>query len=267
MNDAASAPTPGLPTVPVTDTHCHLYDPRVPEGTDGLVAAARAAGVHRMITVGCDRATSEQAIEIASRHDNVWATVGLHPHEAKFGVGTIADLFDRPKVIAVGECGLDYFYNHSDRPAQRQAFAEQIHIAHGRNLPLVIHTRDAWDDTLAILDTEGMPARTIFHCFTGGPAEAEACLARGAYLSFSGIITFKNADDLREAARRTPLDRLLIETDSPYLAPIPHRGRPNQPAYVTHVAAGVAAAIGRSVDEVAVASDHNAVIAFHLPLP
>lgn len=267
MNDASSAATSALPTVPVTDTHCHLYDPRVPEGTDGLVAAARAAGVHRMITVGCDRATSEQAIEIAGRYDNVWATVGLHPHEAKFGVSTIADLFDRPKVIAVGECGLDYFYEHSDRDAQRLAFAEQIRIAHERNLPLVIHTRDAWDDTFAILDTEGMPTHTIFHCFTGGPVEADACLARGAYLSFSGIVTFKNADDLREAARHCPLDRLLIETDSPYLAPIPHRGHPNQPAYVTHVAAAIAAATGRTVDEVAAATDQNAVIAFALPLP
>jgi len=267
MSGTPPAAAGALPTQPVTDTHCHLYDPRVPEGADGLVAAARAAGVHRMITVGCDRATSEQAIEIAGRFDDVWATVGLHPHEAKFGVSTITDLFDRPKVIAVGECGLDYFYDHSDRNEQRQAFAEQIREAHERNLPLVIHTRDAWDDTFAILDAEGMPANTIFHCFTGGPAEAAACLERGAYLSFSGIITFKNADDLREAARRTPLDRLLIETDAPYLAPIPHRGRPNQPAYVTHVAAGVAVATGRTVDEIAVATDHNAVIAFRLPLP
>jgi TatD DNase family protein len=258
-----SADTPLL----LTDTHCHLYDPRVPEGTAGIVESARAAGIHRMITVGCDRETSERAIEIAAQFDNVWATVGLHPHEAKHGVSTITDLFDRPKVVAVGECGLDYYYDHSDRELQQQAFAEQIRIAHRRDLPLVIHTRDAWDDTFHILDAEGVPTRTIFHCFTGGPDEADSCLDRGAYLSFSGIITFKNAEPLREAARRCPLDRLLIETDSPYLAPIPHRGRPNQPAYVSHVALGVASATGRTLDDVAVATDHNAVIAFRLPSP
>ena len=139
-----------------TDTHCHLYDPRSDEGTAGIVASARAAGIHRMITVGCDRATSEQAIDIAAQFDNVWATVGLHPHEAKHGVSTIIDLINRPKVIAIGECGLDYYYEHSDRPAQRQAFAEQIRLANERALPLVIHTRDAWDETLDILDAEGV---------------------------------------------------------------------------------------------------------------
>ena len=251
----------------LTDSHCHLYDPRVPEGTPGIVAAARAAGVHRMITVGCDAATSRAAIDIAAEYDNVWATVGLHPHEAKLGVRTIEHLLDEPGVVAVGECGLDYFYDHSARDEQKRAFAEQIHLAHEHDLPLVIHTRDAWDETFAILDAEGMPTSTIFHCFSGGPAEADSCLERGAYLSFSGIVTFKNAESLREAARRCPLDRLLVETDAPYLSPVPHRGRPNQPAYVTHVAAGLANATSRTLAEIAEATDRNAVIAFRLSNP
>jgi TatD DNase family protein len=251
----------------LTDTHCHLYDPRSPEGTDGVVESARAAGVHRMITVGCDEATSRTAIEIASRYDDVWATVGLHPHEAKHGVASIVPLLDAPKVLAVGECGLDYYYEHSDRDSQRVAFAEQIRLAHERRLPLIIHTRDAWDDTFKILDAEGLPDSTIFHCFSGGPDEARRCLDRGAYLSFSGIITFKNADDLRAAARVCPSDRFLVETDSPYLAPIPHRGRPNQPAYVTFVAEALARTLERPIEEIAEATERNACSAFGLPTP
>ena len=144
-------------------------------------------------------------------------------------------------MLAVGECGLDYHYDHSPRAVQRTAFAAQIHLAHERDLPLVIHTRDAWDDTFDDPATvEGVRERTIFHCFTGGPAEADRCLDLGAFLSFSGIVTFKSAAEVRDAARRCPADRLLIETDSPYLAPVPHRGRPNQPAYVRHVGEYVA---------------------------
>ena len=255
------------PALRFTDNHCHLYDPRVPGGTEALVEAARAVGVHRMITVGCDRETSLAAIEIAARYPDVWATVGLHPHEAKFGVHTVADLVREPKVVAIGECGLDYFYDHSARDEQKRTFAEQIRLAHQHQLPLVIHTRDAWDETFEILDSEGMPPSTIFHCFSGGPAEADSCLERGAFLSFSGIVTFKNAEPLREAARRCPLDRMLIETDAPYLAPIPHRGRPNQPSYVTLVAESLALTTNRTLREIAEATDHNAVIAFRLPSP
>ena len=150
--------------------------------------------------------------------------------------------------VAVGECGLDYFYDLSDRAVQRDAFAGQVALAHRFDLPLVIHSRDAWENTFAVLDREGVPRRTVFHCFTGGATEAEACLARGAYLSFSGIVSFKNAAAVRAAAALCPLDRLFVETDSPYLAPVPHRGRPNQPAYVVHVGAAVAQAKGLDVD-------------------
>ena len=250
-----------------TDSHCHLYDSRLAGGAAEAVERARTAGVYRMVTVGCDRATSESAIAIAADFEEVWATVGLHPHEARFGVDSVADLLDRPKVVAVGECGLDYYYDHSPRDTQRQAFADQIQLAHELRLPLVVHTRDAWADTFDVLDAEGTPERTIFHCFTGGPEEADECLRRGGYLSFSGIISFKTAVDLREAARRCPLERLMVETDSPYLAPVPYRGRTNQPAYVPFVASALATAIGLPLEAVAEATDRAAAIAFGRALP
>jgi TatD DNase family protein len=218
------------------DSHCHVHDERMPGGVDGAVDAARGAGVTTMITVGCDRETSLAAIAAAVQHHDVWATVGLHPHEASRGVATIVDLFDHPRIVAVGEAGLDHFYDHSPRAAQADAFAAQIALAHELDLPLVIHTRDAWRNTFDILDAEGTPDRTIFHCFTGGPDEARACLDRGAYISFSGIVTFKSATDVRSAAELVPDDRILVETDAPYLAPAPHRGRTNEPALIVHTA-------------------------------
>ena len=161
-------------------------------------------------------------------------------------------------VVAIGECGLDHHYDHSPGPAQAEAFRVQIRLAHELDRTLVIHTREAWDETFAILDDEGVPSRTVFHCFTGGPDEARACLDRGAALSFSGIVTFKTADDVRAAAAITPSDRMLVETDSPYLAPVPHRGQPNRPAWVAVVGAGLAAARAESVRTVADATRANA---------
>lgn len=226
--------------VELFDSHCHVHDERMPGGTAGAVEVAREAGVTTMVTVGCDRATSLAAIAAAERHDGVWATVGLHPHEASHGVDTIADLFGHPRVVAVGEAGLDYYYDHSPRDAQREAFAAQIQLAHELGLPLVIHSRDAWADTFDVLEAEGVPERTIFHCFTGGPDEARRCLGIGAAVSFSGIVTFKGAPEVQAAARLVPLDHMLVETDAPYLAPVPHRGRTNQPAWVSDVARFVA---------------------------
>jgi TatD DNase family protein len=227
-----------------------------------VLEAARAADVTTMINVGCDAATIEQAIAVAATVDGIYATAGLHPHEASHGVDSILPFLDDPNIVAIGECGLDYFYEHSPRPAQREAFAAQIQLANERSLPLVIHTRDAWPETFDILDAEGVPQRTIFHCFTGGPQEARQCLDRGAYLSFSGIVTFKTATELQEAARLCPIERMLAETDSPYLAPVPHRGRPNQPAYVVHVVATLADLRAVSVDEVRAATVENACLAF-----
>ncbi len=250
-----------------TDDHCHLhYRDATPDRVAEAVAEARSAGVGRMITVGCDLADSKAAIAAAAVHEGVFATVGVHPHEAAGGIDGIESLLGDPTVVAVGECGLDYFYEHSPREAQREVFAAQIALAHAHDLALVIHTRDAWDDTFDVLAAEGAPSRTVFHCFSGGPAEARRCLDLGAMLSFSGIITFKTAQDLRDAAAVCPLDRVLVETDAPYLTPVPHRGTPNRPALVPLVGAGVAAVQGRPVDEIAAATWENASRTYRLPV-
>ncbi len=237
------------------DNHCHLTTMKG-EPADA-VTEAREAGVDRLLTVGCTVADSASASAIADRFDNVWSTAGVHPHDAAGGTEGLVELLDRSSVVAVGECGLDYHYDHSPRNDQADVFRQQIRLAHERDLALVIHSRDAWDDTFTILDAEGVPARTVFHCFTGGPAEAEQCLARGAMLSFSGIVTFGSAGDLRDAASITPLDRMLVETDSPYLAPVPHRGKPNQPAHVAVVGEFLADHLDVDVAELAAATTAN----------
>jgi TatD DNase family protein len=244
------------------DSHCHVHDTGIPGGAATAVADAAAAGVYGMVTVGCDRATSEAAIEVAADHPNVWATVGLHPHDAVNGVDTIIDLLDGDRVVAVGEAGLDYFYDHSPRDAQRDAFAAQVQLAHERRLPLVIHTRDAWDDTFDVLAAERPPERTIFHCFTGGPDEMRRCMAIGAFVSFSGIVTFKNAVPIQEAARLAPVERVLVETDAPYLAPVPHRGQPNRPAWVPYVGSFVAGLRGITAETLAEQVSANVRAAF-----
>lgn len=244
------------------DSHCHVHDERMPGGTAAAIGAARDAGVTTMISVGCDRATSLAAIAVAAEHDGVWATVGLHPHDAVNGVESIVDLIDQPKCVAIGETGLDYYYEHSPRDVQKLAFAAQIQLAHDHRLPLVIHTRDAWADTFDVLAAEGTPARTIFHCFTGGPEEASQCLDIGAFVSFSGIVTFKTASELHAAARMVPLDRILIETDAPYLAPVPHRGKTNQPAWVPAVAQFIADLRDTTLETIATATSDNGRSAF-----
>ena len=245
------------------DSHCHLQYDGI---SDDALAVAADAGVARIICVGTDRSQSAKAVEVARAHPGtVWATVGLHPHDASQGVDGIVDLLDTPEVVGVGECGLDYHYDHSPRPAQREAFAAQVALAHQRDLALVIHTREAWDDTFAILRAEGVPERTVVHCFTGGPGEARQSLDLGARVSFSGIVTFKNAADIREAAMLAPLDRVLIETDAPYLAPVPHRGQPNQPAHVTLVGAALADLKGVPVEDVEQATWANTAVLFGLP--
>lgn len=248
-----------------TDSHCHVaYD-----GV-GLDAVQRGvdAGVTRVVTIGTDVARSVEAIEVTregrARGLAMWATAGLHPHEATEGLEGLDVLLDDPTVVAVGECGLDYFYEHSPRAVQLEIFAAQVSLALARDLALVIHTRDAWDDTFAVLGQVGVPDRTVVHCFSGGPDEARRCLDLGAYLSFSGIITFKNAGDVRAAAALCPLDRVLVETDSPFLAPMPHRGKPNEPGFVPLVGAAVAAARGVPVAQVEEWSWTNAERVFAL---
>ena len=238
------------------DNHCHLTTMKTDPAE--AVAAAADSGVTKLLTVGCSVSDSARAVEIAAGFDNVWATAGVHPHDASEGTEGLEALLDEEQVVAVGECGLDFHYDRSPRPAQAEVFRHQIGLAHERELALVIHTRDAWSETFAILDAEGTPPRTVFHCFTGGPVEAEECLARGGLLSFSGIVTFGSAQELRAAALITPLDRLLVETDSPFLAPVPHRGKANQPGHVAVVGEFLAELRGESVEVLADATTRNA---------
>jgi len=256
-----------------TDSHCHV--PYASPATGGasedigeeVLADARDAGVHRFVTVGTDAASSRACADVANRHEDVWATAGVHPHDAKEADLDAVELLLRTesRVVAVGECGLDYHYDHSPRDVQRAVFAAQVQLAHAHGKALVIHTREAWDDTFEILRAEGPSARTVFHCFTGGADEARRALDLGAHLSFSGIITFKTAEDIRDAARLCPLDRLLVETDAPYLAPVPNRGKRNRPAWVPLVGAGVAAARGAAVEDIERATDSTAEQVFSIP--
>ncbi len=244
------------------DHHCHLSDERLgPEAA----SAALAGDVVGMVTVGCSVEDSRAQIEIAQAHEFVWATAGVHPHDAQQGWAGLEDLLGLTDVVAVGECGLDYHYDNSPRSAQRESFAAQIHMAHDHELPLVIHSRSAWAETFAILRTEGVPARTVFHCFTGGVQEAEIALDLDTQLSFSGIVTFPSAKDLQAAAVICPLDRMLVETDSPYLAPVPHRGKQNTPAYVALVGKAIAALKGVPADVVAAATTENACSFYGIP--
>ena len=245
-----------------TDDHCHLPE-EVGEAA-AVVEDAKAAGVTRLITIGTTLEDSKSAISLAAELDGVAATVGIHPHEAKDGLDGVETLLSEPNVVAVGECGLDYHYDHSSREVQREVFARQIALAHAHDLALVIHTRNAWDDTFALLDQNGVPPRTVFHCFSGGEHEARRALDLDAYLSFSGIVTFPNADDVRAAAALCPTDRLLVETDSPYLTPVPHRGTPNRPAFVTLVGEAIGNLKGASAEEMAALTWANADRAYRL---
>jgi TatD DNase family protein len=279
------------------DSHCHLQeefghtDEAMAGGSSGshatrlagTIARASEAGVTRMVCVGTGAASSTEAVDLvrAMRHPDsvanaegvsMWATVGLHPHDASAGIDSLDELLaaetapaaEKPVVVAIGECGLDYHYDHSPRPIQREAFALQIALAHRHGLALVIHTREAWSDTFDLLVSEGVPDRTIIHCFTGGPEEARRCLDLGASLSFSGVVTFKNADEVREAASLCPLDRLLVETDSPFLTPVPHRGTLNEPSRVPLVGHAIAQVKGVETLELAEATTRNAEAAFRL---
>ena len=289
---------PGDGAVEWFDSHCHIQEAFAPEPGEGPVEAhadrlaatlARAAesGVTRMVCVGTGAATSAAAVDLvrslrrpggpaAGEGVALWATVGLHPHDATEGVTSLDSVLDAALgavgsddgadaggvVVGIGECGLDYHYDHSPRALQREAFAAQVALAHRHRLALVVHTRDAWADTFDVLASEGVPERTIIHCFTGGPEEARRCLDLGATLSFSGVVTFKNADDVRAAVALCPLDRLLVETDAPFLTPVPHRGTANEPARVPLVGATVAEVKGLAVAEVAAATTANARAAF-----
>jgi len=252
------------------DSHCHLpmLTGEAADPAAGAVARAREAGVVGMICVGTNLETSRGAIADAGRFPDVRATVGLHPHDASELEEVWADLVGllaSESVVGIGETGFDLHYNHSPSAEQEVAFRAHIALAHQRGLALVVHSRNAWDDTFRVLTDAGVPERTVFHCFTGGPDEAQRAIALGAYVSFSGIVSFKNADDVRAAAATTPLDRMLGETDAPFLAPVPHRGRENEPALVVDVGAALAAAVGQPLSAVAAATRENARTVFGHP--
>lgn len=231
---------------------------------------ASSAGVAAVITVGTDLSTSQRAVHDAERFDSVWAVVGIHPHEARHAsaqtMEQIQELARHPRVVAIGEIGLDYFRDHSPRQDQTEAFRLQLRMAKILNKPVVLHLRDAFEDLFEILDTEGPPERLIFHCFSGDAEHAARALSMGGILSFAGNVSFKNAEPLREAARLAGIDRVLVETDSPYLAPMPHRGKSNSPSWLPLVGRALSEALGRPEHEVATATSERAVEVFELPL-
>jgi TatD DNase family protein len=247
----------------LVDSHCHLDFPDFAEERAAIVARALAAGVGRMVTISTRVKRFQQILEIAENFSEVYCSVGTHPHNAAEELDVTADelvrLSAHPKVVAIGEAGLDYFYDRAPRDAQAQGFRTHIAAARRTGLPLVIHSRDADDDMAAILEDEtGKGAFPfILHCFSSGRRLAEVGVALGGYVSFSGILTFKNSAELRAIAADVPRDRLLVETDAPYLAPIPHRGKRNEPAYVANTAKVLAETIGVSDAEIAAITTDN----------
>lgn len=247
------------------DSHCHLDSPEFDADREQVLERARAAGVETMLVIGTGSGPPdlEAAIRLADRYPVCFATVGIHPHDAaKAGPDDyrrLAALLSHPKVLAVGEIGLDYHYDFSPRETQKSAFLEQMSIAAGARKPIIIHTREAWEDTLALLERHWAPHGLggILHCFSGGPAEAQRALDLGFYLSFGGIVTFSKALQVQAAAKAAPRGRILVETDAPYLAPVPKRGKRNEPALVVHTAQKLAELRGESVEEISRITSEN----------
>ena len=243
----------------LVDSHCHLDFPDFEDQLDDVIADARAAGVGVMVTIGTKIARFDRVLAIASAHDDIYCTVGTHPHEAgaegekDTDPERLAALAADDKVIGIGETGLDYHYDNAPRAAQKKSFRVHIQAARETGLALIVHSRDADGDTIEILteEFEKGPFGAVMHCFTAGRALADAAVELGFYISFSGILTFKNADAVREIARMVPVDRLLVETDAPYLAPAPKRGKRNEPAYLTHTAAYLGELRGMSAEALA----------------
>ncbi len=263
-----------LPTLPpgsrLVDTHCHLdmaeYQADLPE----VIASARRCGVTRIITIGIDLASSRRAVELAAHHEGVYAAVGIHPHDAdKAGEDVFCQLRElaaAPKVVGFGEIGLDYAKNYSPKEAQLRAFTRQLDLAKELSLPLIIHDREAHDDCLRLLREKGsFPRGGVMHCFSGDSALARQVLELGFYLSIPGIVTFPKAETLRQVVRELPPDRLLLETDGPFLAPVPFRGKCCRPEHLVHTAATVAELQGLSLAELAQQTTLNAEKLFSLP--
>jgi TatD DNase family protein len=250
------------------DTHCHLELLFEGQDQDSTIARARQAGVTMLVTVGVDLASSAEAVQTATYNDGVFASIGIHPNNAieatEHVLERLADLAGHPSVVAIGETGLDWFREGAPRVRQQDSFRDHIRLAKDAGKALVIHDRDAHDDVVAILEQEGAPERTVFHCFSGDIELVKICAENGWYRSFAGNLTFRNAPELREAAAAAPLDLLLTETDSPYLSPHPFRGKPNEPARVALTVAALAELHALSADEMAEHTLSNAVRAFAL---
>lgn len=245
------------------DSHCHLNYKGLIEEQGAVIERAHAAGVKGMLNISTREREWDAIIATADAHPDIWASVGIHPHEADehpdIDTARLIEVAQHPKVIAIGETGLDYYYDHSDRARQQASFRSHIAASRETGLPLIVHTRDAEDDTLSIMREEmeqgAYPA--LIHCFTASGGFADAVLELGLYISISGIVTFKNARELQETAARLPSDRLLIETDSPFLAPVPHRGKTCEPAFVSNTAQFLAELRGDSLEELVSTTTHN----------
>jgi TatD DNase family protein len=249
----------------VIDSHCHLDSAEFDEDRDAVIERALAAGVEHMMAIGTGNGPPdlEAALRLAEKHPAFFATVGIHPHDAAKASAEdfkrLSDLLAHPKVLAVGEIGLDYHYDFSPREVQKSAFIEQMGIAAEAKKPIVIHTREAWDDTLTLIEEHWAPLGIggIMHCFSGGPEEARRAIDLGFYLSFGGIVTFPKALTVQESAKAAPRDRILIETDAPYLAPVPKRGKRNEPALMVHTARKLAELRGESYEDICAATTEN----------
>lgn len=250
------------------DSHMHLDDEKFDDDREVVLARALENGVTRMINIGADMASSARSVELATVHAPVYAAVGIHPHEAKQLVAgdeeRLAAWTNSPKVVAIGEIGLDYFYDLSPREVQKAAFIRQLDVARQMRMPVVIHNRDAHGDTMEILRREGKGLAGVVHCFSGSLEMAKELVKMGWYIGIDGPITFKNAAKLPEIVKEIPLERLLIETDSPYLTPVPLRGKRNEPAYVKYVAAHIAALRDMDVAAFAAATAQNTCDLFRI---
>jgi TatD DNase family protein len=249
--------------VRLIDSHCHLNYEGLAERQAEVLANARECGVSGFLNISTRQREWDEIIAVADREPDVWASVGVHPHEADahpdLGAAALAKAADHPRVIAIGECGLDYYYDKSDRQAQRERFEAHIEAARQTGLPLVVHTRDAEEDTAEILSAAVRKGGVagVLHCFTGSAELARKGLDLGFYVSLSGIVTFKNAADLQETAKWLPSDRMLVETDAPFLAPVPHRGQKCEPAFVADTAKFVAQLRGEDLEQLAAATTDN----------
>jgi TatD DNase family protein len=255
--------------IQLVDTHCHLDFPELAAQQAEVIARARASGVARMITISTHASRFEAARKIAETYDDIYCSVGVHPHHSgedaeQVDEAWLVNAAQHPKVVGIGESGLDYYYNNSPKEAQQRSFRAHIQACLKTDLPLIVHSRDADEDTTKILKEEGGGRlRGLLHCFSSTRMLAEEAVALGFYISISGIVTFKKSDELRAIVKDVPLDRILVETDAPFLAPMPHRGKPNEPAYVIHTAACVAEVKGISVEELSKATTANALKVFN----